>query len=791
MKRLFFLFVVVFITSNFGYTQNPQWNYLDVHHYDIHLSITDISAKHIEGYADITFVSNINNLDSAWLYLSQLQVDSIQFEGTTISSYLHYNDSIVGILLPIMQSQGDTFKMKVYYNGQPILDPSGFGGFYFSSDNLYAYNIGVAFSDDPHSYGRVWFPCIDSFEHKSLYDFHITTTTPAFAVCGGTLMSKTDDTISGTTLAHWKINQKTSPYLISVAVSDYVLVADTFYSVSGDIPVHIYVRQPDSSKVAGSFANLIAMLNGFEQHFGPYSWDRVGYVGVPFNSGAMEHAMNIAYPRIVINGTLAYEYLVAHELAHSWFGNLVTCASAPEMWINEGWARFSEIVYMEIVYGTEAARNYFRKEHKDVLHKTHISDNGYRAVHGVPHDYTYSSTVYDKGGIVVHAMRNYMGDSLFFETVRAYTDYFKFKTVTSYELRDFFSVTSGIDLTDFFDAWVFRPGFATFVVDSFHVEHINPNFDVSVYFNQKLKGTTEFALSNKFEVMFLGMQFEKHIETVHIASNAEMKQFSLPFQPVAVFIDPLDKTCFATTKDNVVVKSTGVQNLTNSLSRLDVTQIGADSLQLIVRHHWVAPDGTFDPSQNIVRISDYRYWEIDGVIPVDAVIEMRLQYNRTVTTSGNLDNTLLPLAASVDSIVLLYRPSAAFSWTIVPFTKTGNQFSGFIVTQNLMSGQYAFGIGNPNQSDIQSYEPKKQNIMKVFPNPSNGHFTIEFETDCVQPSVKIFNSMGKQIDLIKSVQGENTIQWKPNGNPSGVYIIQLHDTRRKVMLDSRSVIYEK
>ncbi len=783
---LLLLFSVFYLNA-----QAFSWDEVEIYHYDIHLSITDISSKQISGYTQVTTVSKVNGLDSMFLYLSELQIDSIHTNGNLNTSFVYDNDSIIKIELPAAYNIGDTFTVTVFYQGQPILDPSGFGGFYFSGDNLYAYNLGVAFSDDPHSYGRVWFPCIDSFTHKSLYDFYITTTTPQFAVCGGTMISKTDDVPGGTTLTHWKMNQKTPPYLISVAVSDFVVVTDTFASVMGNIPIDIYVRQPDSSKVAGSFANLNTLLVGFENHFGPYGWDRVGYVGVPFNYGAMEHAMNIAYPRFAINGFNTYESLLAHELAHSWFGNLVTCTTAPDMWINEGWARFSEIIYREIIYDKETGREYFRSKHRDVLHKTHITDNGYLPVSGVTHDYTYGSTVYDKGGVVTNALRYYIGDSLFFQTVIAYTDSFKYKTISSLELRDFFSWQSGVDLNHFFDTWVFRPGFIAMIVDSFHVEPNGPDFDVTVWFNQKLKGTTEYALSNKFDVLFVGENHETYTHHVFLANPTGNQTFTIPFTPVAMLIDPLDQTVFATTKYDRIFTSAESPNFLHSFCKMTINNPGSDSARLFVRHHWVAPDDDFDISQNIYRISDYRYWEIDGVIPQDADISAEFHYNRTATSNGNLDNNLLPTTASTDSLVLLYRENAAFNWTVINFTRTGNANVGYMVTPKLLPGQYTLGIGEPGQSSINQYEPQKLNTMKVYPNPSNGHFTIELETESPQTSIRIFNSMGRQIENIKPVQGKNSIIWKPNGNPSGMYIIQLHDTRKKVMLDSRSVIYEK
>lgn len=789
--KLFFVSLLI-INAQCTYAQTFSWSNSDAIHYDIHLQITDLASKSISGYTEITSVAKQNGMDSCYFYLDGLTIDSVQYEGTTISTWIHHNDSLLKIAFPAALSLDDTFRIIVHYGGQPILDPSGFGGFYFSSDNLYAYNLGVAFTDNPNCYGRVWFPCIDNFTDKALYDLYITTSAPQFAVCGGMLIEQIEDTLAGTIESHWKMIEPVPTYLVSVAVSDYICVADTFHGMNGDIPVHIYTRAGDTAKVPGSFANLVELLEGYEYYFGPYRWERVGYVAVPFLYGAMEHAMNIAYPRVTINGNLSYESLMAHELSHSWFGNAVTCATAPEMWINEGWASFSEFIYMEHIYGPNAAREYVRDMIKDVLHTAHIDDGGYWALHGVPHEITYGTTVYDKGALVVHAMRHYMGDSLFFMSVKSYLDEYQFSNITSEQLRDKFSAVSGIDMTAFFDAWVFRPGFSAFVVDSFHVEQQTMDWNVTVYFKQKLKGTTEFALENKFEVLFLGQQGQRQTENVLLTGIHGEIDFTLPFEPIAILVDPKDKTIFASTKYDTAFVETGSYLLGQVLCRLDVLSIGSDTLQLFVQHHWVAPDDVIEPGSGIYRISDFRYWEIDGIIPIDADLSIRFQYNRTTSSSGNLDNTLLPLTTSTDSLVLLYRPAAGFAWSLIPFTKSGTDNSGFIITSTgVMPGQYTLGIGEPNQSVIYEQQTTNNNSMKVFPNPSDGHFTIEFETDCPLPSIMVFNSLGNQIEVIKPAFGQHSVIWKPNGNPAGMYFIQLQDNKKKTVLDSKSVIYEK
>lgn len=786
MKRLIFLFIIILI-QNQGFSQSYQWDNISVIHYDLTLSITNLASKQIQGKALLTCISQVNGVNEAYLYLEGLTVDSIFLADTILLSFIHHNDSILVIHLPAAFSVGDTIVLSIYYQGIPKLDPSGFGGFYFSSDNLYAYNLGVAFSSVPHSYGRVWFPCIDHFDKKATYDLKVYTQYPQRAICGGTLVNIQLDTATGILLSHWKIRQPIPSYLVSVAVSDYVLIADTAYGIAGLIPIHIYVRQPDSIKVYGSFVNLKPLLLAYEQLFGEYKWDRVGYVAVPFNYGAMEHAMNIAYPRLTINGATTYENLMAHELAHSWFGNLLTCMQASEMWINEAWAEFAELLYYEILYGQNQYRNAVRALLKDVLQNTHVEDEGYWPVGNVPDAYTYGSTVYYKGALVVNALRHYLGDSLFFPAVQAMLHDFAFSNITTTQMETFLSQYTGINLQHFFDAWVRRPGFSTFVIDSMQILPSGSQFNVTLHLRQLLRGTTQKALSNKFEILFLGTQFQKLKKTVFLPSSDGSVQVTLPFQPVAALIDPENKTVFATTHYNLVVRSNQNLFLSHTFNRIITQTLQADSVQLFIRHHWVAPDHLFDTSYVIYRISPDRYWEIDGLFAGEN-IEVRFQYTRT-TTPGGLDNALLVRPQSADSLVLLYREGSHQGWRIIPFVKQGTSSTGYLST-TIQPGQYALGIGKPNQSFISEENNQKRDIMKVFPNPSGDEFIIELEKLDSSGVLYIFDSQGSQVDKI-SINKNKKVSWKPNGNAAGMYIIQLRHCKTQEVIDSKSVIYQK
>src|SRR5205085_12572700 len=152
--------------------------------------------------------------------------------------------------------------------------------------------------------------------------------------------------------------------------------------------------------------------------YGPYPFEKIGYSIVPNTFGGMEHASQITMSQAFMTFTPDNEKLWAHELSHMWWGDKVTCETAGDMWLNEGWASYNEAFIKQVVYGEAAYRDYIRKNHREVLQFTHIIDGSYLSFINVPHAYTYGNTVYSKGEDIVHTLRYYMGDSAFFNACK-------------------------------------------------------------------------------------------------------------------------------------------------------------------------------------------------------------------------------------------------------------------------------------------------------------------------------------------------------------------------------------
>ncbi len=772
------------LISFFGYSQNHKCNKshkfsinkslhsdsIDVLHYTIDLKIVEFSTKTISGNTEIKLIPRENNVSKILLDLLQLTIDSMQLNNSNYTNYT-YNDSVIEIVLPSAINPVDTNLLKIFYSGSPQLDPTGWGGFDFQSG--VAYNLGVGFGEDPHNFGRAWFPCIDDFIDRATYDFHISVSPQHTAVCNGTLVSQQFNNDSTLQTFHWNLRDKIPTYLASVAVSNFVAVRDTFNLINGEIPSALYVRPSDSINAINSFINLGQALAGFEEDFGAYIWERVGYVSTPV--GAMEHPTNVAFPTGCFNGSLSCENTMAHELSHHWFGDLISCATQEDMWINEGWASFCESIFKEYVYGYQAYKDYTRENHHNVLKKTHITDDGYRAIYGIPHAYTYGSTVYDKGANAVHSLRGYLGDDLFFDATKNFLQTYSFQPVTTEKYKNQLSSFTGIDMTGFFDAWILSPGFVHFSIDSFSVENAGTDFEVEVFVRQKLKHAPNFANFNRLEITFMDENWQIQTEILEFSGELGSQSFTIPFEPKIVLADAEEKLSDATTDEYKTIQNTGVHYFDNSTYFvLDVEQI-SDSAFLRVEHNWVSPD-PLKIVDEAYTLSDFRYWKIDGILPANFLAKAKFSFDKRANQYMDFD---LLDTANIDSLIILYRPNTATEWSEIAFERTGVSYYGDLVVDSLQVGEYTlalrYGAGLLSKPSIN----KDRAELKVYPNPSNNRFVFEFDIK-EQGKIEISSIDGKRVFSKKVYQYQNSVNWNSNKFPEGIYIVSLKENNMKI-----------
>jgi len=768
--KLNLLFLLCFFTiQSFANVSDT----IHVSHYNIYLDTINYPAHTINGVTTLTVHSKMNGVNNISLGLYILAIDSIVSSGLPLT--YTYNDTIIHIAPPAVMNQGDSLTLSVYYHGAPKTDAT-FGGFYFAS--VYAYNIGVGFNADPHTFGKTWFPCVDEFTDRSTYEFHIKTRFGYKAFCNGVLQSSLlnpDSTITW----DWQLNQTIPTYLAGIAVAPFYTIHRNF---SG-IPVELGVLPADSANTLSTFRHLDSAIMNDITAWGAYPWDKIGYVMVPFTAGAMEHATSIHVGKTFINGSLTYESsIMAHELSHMWFGDLVTCRTEQDMWLNEGWATYNENFFNEFVYGQQVYQNNRRALHRQVVMYSSIQDGGYYALNAVPHSKTYGYTVYRKGGDVVHSIRKFMGDSLFFPAVRAYLNNHPYSDVSSDDLRNDLAASSGISMTDYFATMIGMQGFPHVSVDSFIVTPNGNNFDVAVYMREKMKGNNQpFTLP--VDLNFTGIANDTSITvTVNTFTNSFL--FTLPFSPDWVGVDRTDKLSDATSDYEVQATDTITYNFPETYSKIQVINTGGGNSTVRLINNYVTPD-PFSVNTDFVRLSDYHYYKVEGIFAPGFLAKGSFGYDGSVNfTTGYLDNTLITGTAKEDSLLIYYRPHAGMNWELVNgytinFNGSHLDKKGWVVVDTLKTGEYVLGVHDFNTGMV-SFSGRNSKL-KIVPNPASDHCSISFKVPVNKNStIVIADISGKVVFSTPVFSYQENIEWDTFYMANGTYLVTLTTDGEKI-----------
>ncbi|MBC8045270.1 MAG: T9SS type A sorting domain-containing protein [Fimbriimonadaceae bacterium] len=798
-QRNFILFFIITFSFSKVFAQSRATSSIsdsiDITHFIIQLNVTDYAGKTIHGNTEINFKAKVDAITQIPLDLLALNVDSVIAENGTHLLFTHIGEKLLIDLASILNTN-DSTNIKIYYGGEPEADAS-WGGWYWSGD--YSYQLGVAFDALPHNFGRVWFPCFDNFVERSTFRFEITTPSDKKAFCGGLLESETDNGDDTKTWI-WNLNQSIPSYLASVAVSKYATVNMNYAGIERDIPIQIGVKAEDSTDLKNSFINLQNAMSTFENHYGAYEWDRVGYAVVPFSGGAMEHAMNIAYPLFAINGTTAYESLMSHELSHQWWGDLITCSTPQEMWLNEGWASYSEHLFNEQVYGTTAYSNGIKNNHTFVLHYAAANDgNNYFALSAMPEDYTYSTTTYKKGADIIYTLRSYMGDEHFFNCITSFLETYKFQSVNAAQLRDHLSDCSGIDLTSFFNNWIYAPGFPSFEIEDYGFTDYGTIKSICV--EQKLKHAPAFYNNVPLTISFFDTNWNIYYEETIIMSG-EHATFTLPdiTIPFAAIIDYHEKISDAVTSDETVLRTITDYYLPNTFVTLSPT-ILSDSAIIYSQQYWVEADN-FKTVNHGLHVNSQRYWKFTGLLPDDFHAEATIRYNGKLGISdGNQDNEFI--STIEDSLVLLYRTDQNDEWEVYPYYSLNdlgpnNDKFGQFELDTFLLGEYAIGMYNAGIADAPAdemfncideltVENISENTFSLFPNPAQEIVTVQFNGANIFDTIQLIDISGKLISTYL-LTGENTFTFSTKDVTTGTYEIKCTSVDNRVIATQKLII---
>lgn len=689
----------------------------DVLSYTINLDVSNYASYSLSAATTIHFEARMDGLSAIRFDLYNLVVDSVKWDET--AAPYTYDGSILTVQSPALLNANDSASVTVFYHGQPYQDPV-WGGFYFQSN--YIYNLGIGLSTIPPNFGRVWYPCFDSFVERATYEYHVKSAGTYRAHCQGTFLGET--VVAGdTVIRSFAFNQPIPTHLSAIAVAAYQDVDFVHAGAFGDVPVRLTAKASAIGAMQNGLVNVGAAIDALQYWYGPYIWERVGYVLT--TDGALEIPTNIAYPQFMVGeSVISNNNLLSHELGHLWWGDVVTPRIHNDMWLKEGPAEYSSHLLTEWLYGEEEFVDQVKTNQLDVLRNAHIDDEGFQPLSPMPDPVIYGTHTYYKGASVMHNLRGYLGDELFRIAMTEVQAEHVFQDVTPEQFRDYLEDASGVELDDFFDDQVFQPGFSVFVVDSFASVPEGGNYLVSVNVQQKLRECAQFYQHVPLDVTFISSTNER--EEFQIDANGQFTSVQIPcsFQPAMVVLNGHNRLNQARMDHEFMVYTD--QTLYPVLPFVDFRfsrENVVDSTLVRVEHVWASPDQ--QPSGNgVFEISATHYFVIDGLWDESDVYSGRVNYNGSQET--DLDYTLY--SNGEQQAILIYRANSADPWEIYSDFTIGSgsltNGDGNFVIDVLRRGQYAFANGDV----FAGLKPIELNLplgVTCFPNPTANELRVE------------------------------------------------------------------
>jgi aminopeptidase N len=359
---------------------------------------------------------------------------------------------LVAIDFPAGVSPGDTVEIEILYSGSPGLaaDP----GLFFSSAAGYPVIYSLS---EPWS-ARAWWPCKDYPDDKATFDLYFAVPVPLFAASNGTYLGYTDVTRWSAPYRryHWREDYPMTTYLASVTAANYVRIDDRFVYAPGDtMPVTHYVYPALEAKATVDFNITVPALAFFSETFGlyPFIAEKYGVAICPIGGG-MEHQTLTSYGSSLVTGNHYYDWVFVHELAHMWFGDLITCKDWTHIWLNEGFASYCEALWFEHLQGPEKLETYMvSKDHPSRWNGPILRDPD-----SVDPWYYFNNVVYDKGAWVLHMLRRVVGDRTFFLVLKDFCadPRYRFSVAETNDFKALCEARYGESLSWFFDEWLTR-----------------------------------------------------------------------------------------------------------------------------------------------------------------------------------------------------------------------------------------------------------------------------------------------------------------------------------------------
>jgi len=526
MKKLLLLSSLLKFAFCFSQDYYPRnWN-IDIQHYDFSINISD-SSNTIRGSAEVTAYFKTDSKDIILDLTNKnkegmgMTVTDIQVEGKTMS-YKHLQDKLT-ITFNSGVRAGETAKIHIDYSGVPadglIIGKNKFGDRTFFGDN---------WPDRAHN----WLPTVDHPSDKATVDFIITAPEYYDVIANGA--KKEESSLGGgMKLTHWTEGVPIPTKVMVFAAARFAIEYAQMYN---GIPVESWVYPENRKEGFYDYGMATRPLILFDQLIGPYSYEKLANVQSTTRYGGMENASNIFYFENSVTGKGNDEPLLAHEIAHQWFGNSASEKDWHHIWLSEGFATYFAALYMGWAHGNDEFKERMVAARTKVI--GYYRQNPAPVVDKSVHDYNklLNPNSYEKGAWVLHMLSEKIGEANFMKGIRTYYKKYQNGNALTEDLQHEMEEASGTDLSDFFKEWIYTAG--------------QPDLEIKWKYNKKKKSLV-FDIRQKQDQLFLfpieiGITTSEGVVIRTFSVSAKQQEFitGISEKPDGISIDPNVKLLF-------------------------------------------------------------------------------------------------------------------------------------------------------------------------------------------------------------------------------------------------------
>ncbi len=521
------IFLACFFFINSVYAQKPD-ALIDVLHYSFSITVSDNNDE-VEGRARIRFVAlkETNSIAINFVKTGSdkkgMSVTSVLEENQPIS-FTHNND-LLKITFGKKLPPGAIKEVEVVYHGIPK------DGLYIGNNK---FKHRVFFADHWPDKARNWLPCVDHPADKATVDFIITAPDHYQVIANGVQVEETS-LGNGKKLTHYRETIPLPTKVMVIGVADFaVQLADELNC----IPVSSWVYPENKEAGFNDYARASSILPFYINNIGPYPYKKLANVQSTTVFGALENASAIFYNENSVTGNGNTEPLMAHEIAHQWFGNMATEKEWAHVWLSEGFATYMTILYMENLYGKEMASTMlidnraltidFSKRRRIPVVDSSVTD--FREL--------LNPNSYQKGGWVLHMLRSQVGDSVFWKSIRTYYARYAGKNASTEDFQKVVEEVSGVDFSLFFRQWLYTAGQPQLKIEQ-EYDAVKKVFTIIII--QKQEQLFQFPL----ELQIIGGAADGRI-TKSAPIKERQTRFTIPMmeKPDKLVIDPNVKLLF-------------------------------------------------------------------------------------------------------------------------------------------------------------------------------------------------------------------------------------------------------